>query len=180
MAIQYSKYIFLSAIILILFSKEIVMILADESYYRALDLVPIIILSYIFVFLYTLFGNYSFYRKKTGLISIATLLAGLINIGLNYWLIPEFGYIAAAYTTLVSYILLFLFHYFNAKFIVGGTVIKLNKILMDFSVVLFFAFLYLLLFNFISSFIILFTLKILISIISLYYFILKKVDNPSN
>jgi O-antigen/teichoic acid export membrane protein len=173
LAINYSKYIFLIAISLILFSKEIIMLIADERYYSALNIVPIIIISYVFVFLYTLFANYSFYRKKTGLISLATFLTGFINIGLNYWFIPKYGYIAAAYTTLVSYILLFLFHYFNAKFIVGGTVIKLNKILMDFSVVLFFAFLYLLLFNFTSSFIILFTLKILISIISLYYFILK-------
>ena len=102
LAYNYSKYIFFAAIVLTAFSQEVVIIMADKSYYSSLSLIPIIILGYVFVFLYTLYANYSFYRKKTLLISIATLLAGGVNIGLNYLLIPRFGYIAAAFTTLIS------------------------------------------------------------------------------
>ncbi|RAK12629.1 O-antigen/teichoic acid export membrane protein [Halanaerobium saccharolyticum] len=173
LAKNYSKYIFLAAFSLILFSKEIVMILADERYYKALDLVPIIILSYVFVFLYTLFGNYSFYRKKTGLISIATLLAGFINIGLNYWLIPKWGYIAAAYTTLISYFFLFVFHYINARFIIKENVIKLKNILLNFVLILLFAGIYFVLFNFIDSFIIFFIIKIFMFVLLSFYFFKK-------
>ena len=173
MAINYSKYIFFAAISLILFSKEIVMILADKSYYAALDLVPIIILSSVFIFFYTLFANYSFYRKKTALISTATLLAGAINIGLNYWLIPKFGYIAAAYTTLFSYIVLFILHYINARFIVGERVIKLKKILIDFLIIILGTVIYLTLINTINIYLILLLLKSTIFISMLYYFILK-------
>jgi O-antigen/teichoic acid export membrane protein len=173
LATNYSRYIFMAAISLILFSREIVMILADERYYSALNLVPIIILSFVFVFLYTLFANYSFYRKKTALISTATLLAGFINIGLNYWLIPKFGYIAAAYTTLFSYMVLFVFHYINARFIIKEHVIKLKNILIDFAVVLLFTGIYLLLLNFINDFILFLVIKILLFSFLFYYFVLR-------
>jgi O-antigen/teichoic acid export membrane protein len=173
MAVSYSKYIFFAAISLILFSKEIVMILADKSYYAALDLVPIIIISSVFIFFYTLFANYSFYRKKTALISTATLLAGGINIGLNYWLIPKFGYIAAAYTTLFSYVILFILHYINARFIVGERVIKLKKIIIDFLILILGTAIYLILVNTINIYLILLILKSTIFIAMLYYFILK-------
>lgn len=173
MAISYSKYIFFAAISLILFSKEIVIILADKSYYAALDLVPIIILSSVFVFFYTLFANYSFYRKKTILISTATLLAGAINIGLNYWLIPKFGYIAAAYTTLFSYIILFILHYINARFIVGEKVIKLKRIVIDFLILILGTAIYLIFINTINIYLILLILKTTIFIAMFYYYILK-------
>ncbi|MCD6449424.1 MAG: polysaccharide biosynthesis C-terminal domain-containing protein, partial [Thermotogaceae bacterium] len=80
-----------------------------------LRLVPIIVASYYFVFLYSFPVNLEFYLKKTHIISLGTILAGAINIFLNYIFIPTFGYSAAAFTTLVSYIFLFAFHYFNAR-----------------------------------------------------------------
>lgn len=133
LAYNYSKYIYFAAIGLILFSKEIVSLMAAEKYHTALPIVPIIVIGYVGVFLYTLYGNYSFYRKKTGLISIATLFAGGINIGLNYWLIPIYGYVAAAYTTLISYFLLFLFHFLNVKYILKEKdIISIERVLLNF------------------------------------------------
>jgi O-antigen/teichoic acid export membrane protein len=174
MAKNYAKYIFFAAISLILFSKELVIILADEKYYSALDLVPIIILSYVFVFLYTIFANYSFYRKRTGLISFATFLAGFINVVLNYWLIPKFGYTAAAYTTLFSYMLLFFFHYINARFIIKQKVIELKNIIFNFIMLIFITLLYLIIADFITDYYILLVIKSIIFIGVTYYFIIKK------
>jgi O-antigen/teichoic acid export membrane protein len=37
---------------------------------------------------------------------ISIIISGLINLGLNFWLVPVYGYTAAAVTTLVSYVLL--------------------------------------------------------------------------
>ena len=113
-----SKYVYFTAICLILASKEIAMVLADEKYHSAFSIIPIIILSYVCVYLYNIYTNYSFYRKKTILISINTIIAGFINIGLNYMFIPKYGYQAAAYTTLFSYFILFLLHYLNVKYII--------------------------------------------------------------
>lgn len=174
MAKNYAKYIFFAAISLILFSKELVIILADEKYYSALDLVPIIILSYVFVFLYTIFANYSFYRKRTGLISFATFLAGFTNIGLNYWLIPKFGYIAAAYTTLFSYMLLFIFHYINAKYIIKEKVIELKNVLYNFIKMIIIVILYLTIINIITNYYIILVIKFMILTGTAYYFIIKK------
>ena len=46
---------------------------------------------------------------------IATIIAAAINIVTNYVFINMFGYMAAAYTTLVCNILLAVFQYFMAK-----------------------------------------------------------------
>lgn len=162
LAYNYSKYIYFTAIGLILFSKEIVSLMADEKYHSALPIVPIIVIGYVGVFLYTLYGSYSFYRKKTGLISLATLFAGGINIGLNYWLIPIYGYVAAAYTTLVSYFLLFLFHFLNVKYILKEKdIISIGRVLSNFGWVI----LALLVFVFTNSYINLIVISLIIKIL---------------
>lgn len=117
LAQKYALVIFTFAAFLILFSREIITFVTDVKFHSAAPIIPIIILSYLFVFIYTIYVNYIFYHKKTYLISIATLLSGGINIGLNYLLIPKYGYFAAAVTTLISYFILFVFHYVNVRFI---------------------------------------------------------------
>lgn len=131
MVLNYTKFILLSALILILFSREIVIFIADSAYYSALSLVPIIILSYVFVYFYTIYANYSFYRKKTYLISINTVIAGVTNVILNYIFIPKFGYMAGAYTTLFSYALLFSLHYLNSRYILKEKVPRLSSNLLS-------------------------------------------------
>jgi len=171
LTIKFTNYIFLASIGLILFSKEIVLILADESYYSSLEIVPIIIFSYVFVSFYNLYASYSFYEKKTGLISIATLIAGFINIGLNYWLIPEFGYIAAAYTTLISYILLFGFHYINTKLFLNSKIVKFKIIIPNFLNYVVIIIIYFIIINLIDVYLIILLGKLLLLLISIYLFI---------
>jgi O-antigen/teichoic acid export membrane protein len=66
-----------------------------------------------------MYVNYAFYEKKTKNIAAITIIIGLLNITLNYLLIPHFGYIAAAWTTLISYISLFILHYINVKYVIN-------------------------------------------------------------
>jgi O-antigen/teichoic acid export membrane protein len=129
LASTYTKYIAFIAVVLVLFAQEIVMALAERSFHEALDLVPIIVFGYVGVYLYTLYSSYSFYLRRTWLISLATLVAGGINIALNYWSIPIWGYVAAAWTTLVSYLLLFFFHYLIARVALREPVVKLRTVL---------------------------------------------------
>nr|WP_255373657.1 oligosaccharide flippase family protein [Thermosipho sp. 1223] len=95
---------------------ELGLIMAPKQYYASLIILPIITTSYYMQFLYTIYVNFAFFYKKTGSISIGTFLAGLINIILNIWLIPIFGYEVAALTTLISYFFLLLFHALNVKY----------------------------------------------------------------
>lgn len=131
-ATNYSKIIFLLTLILVLFNKEIVMIMANEKYYSALIIVPIIVLSFSVVYIYILFSNYALYRKKTGLIALFTSIAAVVNIAINYRFIPEYGYIVAAWSTLISYLLLLILHYLNAKFILKERTIQISNILINF------------------------------------------------
>lgn len=50
---------------------------------------------------------YPGYKKKTIYTSIVSLSAGSLNIILNAMFIPKYGYIAGAYTTLISYFFMF-------------------------------------------------------------------------
>jgi len=118
LAKKYGIIVAFIACSLILFSKDIIFVFADKSYFEALPVIPIVVVGYYFFFLYTIYVNYTFYQKKTSLIAIFTLVAGCINVGLNYWLIPIYGYIVAAWTTLFSYFILFLLHYVNVKWII--------------------------------------------------------------
>lgn len=169
---KYVKVTFLIAFLLILFSKEIVIIMADEKYFKSLEILPIIIIGYLGVFLYTLFSGYAFYRKKTGLISLFTFIAGFTNIGLNYLFIPKYGYIAAAWTTLFSYYLLFTLHYINAKFILKEKVIKEGSIFINLSVLISIVSIFLLI-KFDNYFLQLVFKLVLIALILLIYFYKK-------
>jgi O-antigen/teichoic acid export membrane protein len=48
---------------------------------------------------------------------VASSIAAVINLILNYIAIPRFGYIAAGYTTLICYIILTLAHYVFMKYL---------------------------------------------------------------
>jgi O-antigen/teichoic acid export membrane protein len=128
---KYALYIYLAAALLILFAKEMSLLMANINYQSGLSIVPIIIISYVFVFIYSIYALYAFAAKKTILISINTLFAGSLNIALNYLLIPKYGYKAAALATLVSYIVLFALHYINAKFVLKLNVFSISKVLKN-------------------------------------------------
>lgn len=110
LASSYAWTVYAQALLFVLFAREIGMLLGTEEFLEALPVVPPIVFGYVGLFLYTLYSNYAFYLRRTWWISLATVLAGCINVGMNYWLIPHFGYIAAAWTTLGSYLLLFVLH----------------------------------------------------------------------
>lgn len=169
---KYAKYIYFMAFCLILFSSEIGIILSDKKYYSSFPLIPIVTLSYVFLFIYTQYSNYAFYRKKTFLISASTVVAGTINIALNYLLIPKYGYFIAAFTTLFSYFMLFLLHFFNTKYILReNNIIKLRIIFKNFYFpILGFIVYYLTLF-YVKSLLVSLSIKILVFIIGTIIFL---------
>ena len=61
---------------------------------------------------------------------VATFSAALSNVVLNYICIKSFGYVAAAYTTLVSFILLAAFHYFVSRHLEKEKVFDIKFILL--------------------------------------------------
>lgn len=103
------------SILLILIAPEIIRIFAPPEYYSAVYVVPPVTISVYLTASYNLFANIEMYYKKTNLIMINTLVASGINVLLNYLFIPQFGFIAAAYTTLITNVFLVVFHYYGMK-----------------------------------------------------------------
>ncbi len=175
LANNYARYIFLIATIVIFFSKELIMIMADAKFYDALSIIPYVISGYLFLFFYTLILNYAFYKKKTFLISLATIIVGIINIALNYWLIPIYDYKAAAITTLISYALLFLFHYINVKLFLKIHLLKIRSIPLYIITFLFSLLLIYLISYFQINYIISIIIKIIFSILIIFVFFYHKL-----
>lgn len=98
-----------------LFAPEIMSILAPRSYSEGVYVVPPVAAGVFFTALYSLYMRIELYYKKTGFAAVATCLAAIVNILLNYVFIRQFGFIAAGYTTMACYILLSLFHYYNIR-----------------------------------------------------------------
>lgn len=104
--------IFLGFVIgVLLVAPEVVVILGGQAYYEAIYVMPPVVLGCVFQFVFGMYVNLEIYEKKTFTISMGTMMAALINFVLNFVCIPRFGYIAAAYTTLIGFMALFIFHY---------------------------------------------------------------------
>lgn len=94
---------------------EVILILGGKKYAEAVNVLPPVVMGAAFQFLYNLYVALEQFAKKTVGMAFGTMAAALINIGLNWLLIPRYGYIAAAYTTLFGYACLLVIHFFLAR-----------------------------------------------------------------
>lgn len=94
----------------ILAAPLLIAVVAPPDYRVAGPVVPVVMAGLFFQLPYSLYSNIEFFRKRTAYISVGTALASVVNVGLNIWLLPRYGYIAAAWTTLIAYVCLFAFH----------------------------------------------------------------------
>lgn len=92
---------------LILTGPEIVMVLAPKNYWRFEYVVPFV-LGACMMLLYRFHVEVILFYKSNAALSVSVLICAVINIALNAFLIPLLGAVAACYTTVVSYGLLFL------------------------------------------------------------------------
>lgn len=95
-------------IVLILFGPEAIAILGGSKYKDAIWVVPPVAGSLLFLFLSQLCINVMFYFEENSYLVKGSILSAVLNIVLNFILIPVFGYVVAGYTTLFSYIVFWL------------------------------------------------------------------------
>jgi O-antigen/teichoic acid export membrane protein len=103
------------AVGVILFSREVILIMAAKPFHRAYLVAPTVALGYLFQGLYFMSVTPIFYEKKTYIMPLLTGVAATANIGFNMLWIPKFGIMGAAYATLVSFALLFLLTHYIAQ-----------------------------------------------------------------
>lgn len=98
------------AVLVSLLAPELVYLLGGAQYADASYILPPIILSSICQFAYSMYGCVEQFKKKTGRMALATVSAVVLKLIFNFMTIPFFGYIGAAYTTLLSYLWLAIAH----------------------------------------------------------------------
>ena len=130
-------FVFLSmiSIIVIVIAPDMIVLLGSKKYVDAIYTTIPVIIGGLFSLAYGIPAIVEYYNKKTIYISIGTIGAAVINVILNYAFIPRYGYIAAAYTTLFSYVLYYIFHSIISFKISGFTMIPIVVLILGYGVV---------------------------------------------
>ncbi len=114
----YNYYIMFGTILgslIIIFSQELFKIFIDAQYIASINIVFIGVIS---TFLLGVFNiiNISFYVKKhAGNISLAVILGAILNIILNFILIPSYGIYGAGIASVLAYLFIVIFNFTIAK-----------------------------------------------------------------
>ena len=116
-------------IMVIYMAPEIMMILAPKSYLGGVYVIPPILGGVFFSSLYFIFANVVYYYKSPKYVMYASVIAAISNFFLNWWLIPIFGYVAAGYTTLFSYIVQTVIDYFAMRKVVGQCIYNMKYLI---------------------------------------------------
>ncbi|MFB0903421.1 MAG: oligosaccharide flippase family protein [Nonlabens sp.] len=77
--------------------------LIDEAYFEAMDIVPLILIAYLFFGIYQSISVWYKVTDKTKYGAYISVLGAVLTIGLNLILIPQIGYMASAITTCAAY-----------------------------------------------------------------------------
>ncbi|MDY6794606.1 MAG: flippase [Actinomycetota bacterium] len=84
-------------------AKPAVALLVASEYREGYRIVAFVVFGGFLLGLQQRYQSGLIFHKKTPHIMLATVASALLNVGLNFWLVPIYGYMAAAFTTLVSY-----------------------------------------------------------------------------
>jgi O-antigen/teichoic acid export membrane protein len=84
----------------IFFGKSLI----APKYWVGLEIVPVILLAYVFLGIYNNLIAGIYIEKRTALLPIVTFTAAAVNVVANYLMIPPWGIMGAAVATLVSYV----------------------------------------------------------------------------
>lgn len=109
-------------VVVMLLAPELIRFFAPAEYYAAIYVIPPVSASVFIMFVFNLYVNIEYYYGKTKFISVASTGAAVLNIVLNAVFIPQYGFVAAGYTTLASYCVYTLGHYlFSNKIVLEMT-----------------------------------------------------------
>lgn len=129
-AVQLAGLFTILTVGLLALSPELISILGGKEYelgkYVA---IPMIVDAFV-LFLYDIVVNGEYYTNKTVYIMLGTIVAAVLNVGLNYVFILKFGFIAAAYTTLFAYLCYLLLHLLISRKLVGFCILPIKWLMI--------------------------------------------------
>jgi O-antigen/teichoic acid export membrane protein len=96
----------LAALILSVLSKEVLVVMATSQFRDAYKVIPVISLSYVLYGCYDILGIGISLQKKTLFWLLVVGAGAIVSLGLNFLLIPSYGMMGAAISTLISFLVL--------------------------------------------------------------------------
>lgn len=105
---MYLGLLIVGSMVYLFVAKSAFPYIVDERYWDAVTVLTPLVLASVAYGGYQIFFPYLVHLKLTHVLAIATPVAALINVLLNFILIPRFGIVGAAYATLVAYIFTFI------------------------------------------------------------------------
>lgn len=127
---NYMTVLVIGVLGLLIISKSAIHLLFAEDYHEAWIYLPPLIIG---VVVHALNGNlgslYAVYKKTNGAL-ISTSLGAIINITLNFLIIPYMGIMGAALTTLLGYCVTFLYRWFDTKKFLNISIDKKEMIML--------------------------------------------------
>jgi len=131
--------IVIAGLSLSIFSKEIVMLFSKrEEYWPAYQIIPLLSMAFALQGIQYVFSLGLHLVKKTKYNAFIVLSIAILNVGLNFLLIPRYKIMGAAITTVISWILMIIlfYHFSQREYHVGYEIYKIIK-LISLGIVLF-------------------------------------------
>jgi O-antigen/teichoic acid export membrane protein len=88
--------------------KEVYQLIIDVRYIMGYNIIAIVLFGVVLWMITDILGTTVIMKEKTGKMFLFTSVSALLNIGLNFILIPKYGMYGAAVATLLSYVLQFI------------------------------------------------------------------------
>ena len=107
----------LMVLCVIWYAPEIIVIMAGKNYEAAIYVVAPVAMSLLLLFYCQLFINIEFYYEEKKMLVYGSVGAAVLNVVLNAVLIPAFGFVAAGYTTFISYIVFALSNFYTMRLV---------------------------------------------------------------
>lgn len=112
---KYSLFAGIAGLLIILFEKEIFYVVIDPDYFTGTKIVVFGVLSSYLLGLFNLVNLNFYVKKKAGRITGTVIVGALLNIFLNYILIPRYGITGAGIASFIAYLVIVVVNYNLAK-----------------------------------------------------------------
>ena len=115
---NYMGVIFMGASAIIAGAKVLTRLLLADSYYESWRFVPILVIATTFSALVSFLGTVYFLEKKSVMSMLTAMAGAIVNVILNFMLIPTHGALGAAVATAISYVSVYAIRAYDTRFYV--------------------------------------------------------------
>lgn len=98
-------------------APEIILVMGGKDYAPAVWVIPPVTVSQLILMYVQYFVNVQFYYEAKSMLVWGSIGAAVVNILLNWLFIPMFGFAAAGYTTMVSYLAFLAANFFTYRWV---------------------------------------------------------------